>query len=374
MPRQARILLQFLAVAVLSALLTGCWNLEEIENRAFVLGIGFDLTSEGDVECTIQTPRPQALNFARGQSTGSSAEQFMTLSARGPTPWQALANLSKITSRKLYLGHLQTVIIGEDLARQGIGGVVDGLMRHPVANRRARVFLAHRARDILAQPTPAELLPTLYFVTFFTAKASEDFTADVPLWRVWHDLLMPARAAYLPTVGLSQEQFRLQGFALLFDNRLIDRLDGNACRGLKLARGEVRTGNLTTQARGQTYTVRILGSRRWITAAWWEEDEAHLQLGLRVFGTLTENEQLGTPVTPEIYAALEEAVATQVRAEVETAIKAAQAAKADVFDFGEYMRVADPRRWDPKRWPDKFRTAVVKVVVEVRIENSGILD
>ncbi|MCL5677342.1 MAG: Ger(x)C family spore germination protein, partial [Firmicutes bacterium] len=303
-----------------------------------------------------------------------STEQVLTLSARGPTPGRALANLSKITSRKLYLGHLQAVVIGEDLARQGIGGVIDGLMRDPVANRRARVFLAHRARDILAQPTPGELLPTLYFMTFFTAKASEDFTADVPLWRIWHDLLMPARAAYLPTVGSSQGQFQLQGLALLSDNRLVDRLDGNVCRGLKLARGEVRTGNLTIKAGGQTYTVRILGSRRWITAAWWEEDEAHLQLGLRVFGTLTENGQLGTPVTSKVYAALEEAVAAQVRTEAEAAIKVAQAAGADVFNFGEYMRVADPRRWDPRRWPDKFRTAVVKVVVEVRIENSGILD
>ncbi|MCL5676438.1 MAG: Ger(x)C family spore germination protein, partial [Firmicutes bacterium] len=117
MPRPARIFLRFIAVTVLSALLTGCWNLEEIENRAFVLGIGFDLTPEGEVECTIQTPRPQALNFARSQSTGSSTEQFLTLSARGPTPGRALANLSKITSRKLYLGHLQAVVIGEDLAR-----------------------------------------------------------------------------------------------------------------------------------------------------------------------------------------------------------------------------------------------------------------
>lgn len=364
-----------LTTAVLAVIfLTGCWNLEEIENRSFVLGVGFDLAPEGQVQCTVQLPRPQALNFARGQSPVSPQERFVSITATGATPWDALAQINKMTSRHLYVGHLQVIVIGEEMARQGINPVIDGLQRYAVINRRAVVVLARNARQIMEAPAHGELTPAMYFQTFFSAKPTPESTEDVPIWRVRHDLLMPAHSAHIPWVTLADGHFRLEGFGLVVNGRLSGELPGAQARGLTMARGQVRDGSFALKTDDRSVTVRVQKVGRRLTGTWWGEGKAHIRLSLDVRGPLVENDQLGLAIPPDLLARFEAQLADQVREEVMNAISIAQKSGADVFNFGEYMRIADPYDWNPDRWSEKFRTADIQVSVRARIDRTGMFE
>lgn len=354
--------------------LTGCWNLEEIENRSFVLGVGFDLTPEGQVQCTVQLPRPQALNFARGQSPVAPQEQFSSITATGATPWDALAQINKITSRHLYLGHLQVIVVGEEMARQGINPVIDGLQRYAVINRRAAVVLARNARQIMEAPVRGELTPAMYFQTFFSSKPTPESTENVPIWRVRHDLLMPAHAAHIPRVTLADGQFRLEGFGLIANGRLSGDLPGAQARGLALARGQVRDGSFALKTGDRSVTVRVQKVGRRLTGTWWDGGEAHIRLSLDVHGQIEENDQLGLAIPPDLYTRFEAKLANQVKEEAMNAIAVAQKSGADVFNFGEYMRIADPYDWNPDSWAEKFRTADIQVSARARIDRTGMFE
>ncbi|MGE5590968.1 MAG: Ger(x)C family spore germination protein [Bacillota bacterium] len=286
MPNPVRWVALFTAAILAVVFLTGCWNLEEIENRAFVLGVGFDLTPEGQVQCTAQMPRPQALTFARGQSPASPQEQYVSITAVGATPWDALAQINKMVSRHLYLGHLQVIVIGEKMARQGIDPVIDGLQRYAVINRRAVVSLAQNPRAILEAPARGELTPAMYFHTFFSAKPTPESTESMPIWRVRHDLLMPAQAAEIPRVTLADGQFRLEGFGLFARGRLSAELSGGEARGLMMARGLARDGSFALKTGDRSVTVRAQKVGRRTTGAWWDEGQAHIRLELKVRGQI----------------------------------------------------------------------------------------
>lgn len=314
------------------------------------------------------------LGFARGQSPVAPQEQFLSITATGATPWDALAQIDKITSRHLYLGHLQVIVVGEEMARRNINPVIDGLQRYAVINRGAVVVLASNARQILEAPVRGELTPAMYFQTFFSAKPTPESTENVPLWRVRHDLLMPAHAAHIPRVTLADVLFRLEGFGLIANGRLTGELLGAQARGLALARGRVREGSVALTSDDRSVTIRIEKVGRRLTGARWDGGEAHIRLSLDVRGQIEENDQLGLAVSPDQLARFEAIWADQVKQEAMNAISVAQKSGADVFNFDEYMRLADPRGWNPDRWAEKFRTADIQVSVRARIDRTGMFE
>lgn len=358
-------------MAAISLLLTGCWDLEEIENRAFVLAVGFDRTEDGQVECTVQLPRPQALNYARGQSPSAPTEQFIVTSAKGPSAWEALLEVDKQTARRVYLGHLQAVVLGEDLARDGTGPVLDALMRHARINRQARVFVAANAGQIIRQPVLGELLPALYFSSFYDSHGNEEDTAELRLWRAWHEVTMPLQSCFIPFVNVREDQFRFEGIGLVARGKLAGRLDHGAARGFNWLRGTLSSGSVAVQAAGRGFTVHTCSTHRRVSEAWWDGDTPHMAIRIRVAGDLAENSGMTGATVPEVWAQIERAEAAVVKDEAEQALRSMQQAGADSLELGEFMRVADPRGWDLEKWNAGFPKAEITITTEFTLENTG---
>ncbi|MHB9143724.1 MAG: Ger(x)C family spore germination protein [Symbiobacteriia bacterium] len=355
----------------LSLLLTGCWDLEEIENRGVVLAIGFDLTQDGKVEATIQLPRPQALNFARGQNPSTPGEQFIITSAQGETAWDALAHADQQTSRRLYLGHVQAVVIGEDLARRGFYGILDALMRHAKISRQARVLIAQKASGIIRQPVVGELLPAFYFAAFYESQSNTESSADVRLWRAWHDMTMPGGCYYIPRISVDQNQFKLEGIELIGHRQLVGQLDGKTARGFNWLRGAVKSGSIVVEVMGQPYTLHLVRNTRHVPEAGWGGGTPYITFNARVTAALADNEGTRDATDPEVWAGIERALAEEVKAEAEAAIRAMQQAGADSLDIGEYVRAADPVHWDPQKWLEIYPKTQVTIHVDATLRNTG---
>ena len=360
-----------LFAVALSLLLSGCWDLEEIENRGVALAIGFDLTQDGKVEATVQLPRPQALNYARGQNPSTPGEQFIISSAPGETAWDALMQVDKQTSRKLYLGHLQAVVIGEDLARSGFYGVLDALIRHAKISRQARVLIAQKAGDIIRQPVVGELLPAFYFSAFYESQSNTESTADVRLWRAWHDLAMPGQSSYIPHISVDQNQFKLEGIELIGHRQLVGQLDGKTARGFNWLRGAVKSGSLVVEVMGQPYTLHLVRNTRHVPEAGWGGGTPYITFNVRVTAAVAENEGMRDATDPEVWAGIERALAEKVKAEAQQAIRTMQQAGADSLNLGEYVRAADPTHWDLQKWLEKYPEAQVTIHVDATLRNTG---
>lgn len=362
-----------LALTAISLLLTGCWDLEEIEHRTFVMAVGFDRTEDGKIECTVQYPRPQALNFARGQNPSSPSEQFVTISATGTSAWEALMEVNEQTAGRVYLGQLQALILGENLARDGIGPVMDGLMRHARVNRRARVLVAADAGQIIRQPIPGQLLPSIFFCDFYDSDGNQEETAELIVWRAWLEVAAPLESGFIPYVKLRAGQFQLDGIGLIRDGKLVARLDDAAARGFNWLRGDVKSGEIVARAADRQFTVRNQRSRRRLTEAWWDGDIPHITIQIRATGDLSESTSMTGSSSPGTRQQIEQAVEAEIQSETEQALKTMLQAGADSLKLGEYMRVADPRGWNLERWKAAFPKANITVTVDFTLGNTGVL-
>ena len=92
-------------IALLTAvalLLRGCGQLTQVENLAFVILFGVDLTDDGQIEVVAQIPK---ITGSKGEedSGGSSSSDNLVYAANGADFLTALTNLNWAVPRRLDL-------------------------------------------------------------------------------------------------------------------------------------------------------------------------------------------------------------------------------------------------------------------------------
>ncbi len=137
-------------------LFTGCFNYRELNEIAIASALGLDKTSDGYI-VTIQV-----MNTKKASETGTSNDQpkFITFTTTGVTLQDAIRKSILDSSRRIYPNHVQTLIIGEDLAKSGISDVLDMFFRSVEFRKQTSVLIAKdsTAEEILNIVTPLESL------------------------------------------------------------------------------------------------------------------------------------------------------------------------------------------------------------------------
>lgn len=110
-PMVKRLASVFLLCALL---LSGCSESNEVENLAYVLILGLDLTDDGQIRVCAQIPKITGKDDASG---GSGDGSELVFSAEGGSFPEALSRLEWIVPRRLDLSQLQLVIVSEKMAR-----------------------------------------------------------------------------------------------------------------------------------------------------------------------------------------------------------------------------------------------------------------
>ncbi|MBY0013360.1 Ger(x)C family spore germination protein [Paenibacillus typhae] len=117
-----------LPLMLISMLLSGCWERQELNELAFVLALGIDKADEG-YKITMQVVIPSAISSQSGGGAGSGGVPVASYSFTASTIYEALRKFNMTVSRSAYMGHIRVLVIGEPLAREGVGPTLDVLKR-----------------------------------------------------------------------------------------------------------------------------------------------------------------------------------------------------------------------------------------------------
>lgn len=184
-------LLLFLSLAA-----TGCWDREEPEDLAFVIALGVDPAPKDQVLVTVQIALPKRLAGAgaaggggggggEGPSPVSSGTTFI-LSVVNPSIISALDVINTNIGRKISLQHNRVLVVGEEMARQGISRYIAALssfreVRHSTylitTRGRAAEFIRANAPFIEANPVKyiEEIATSHYFSGFLPSSQYHTF-------------------------------------------------------------------------------------------------------------------------------------------------------------------------------------------------------
>ncbi|HWI65287.1 MAG TPA: Ger(x)C family spore germination protein [Symbiobacteriaceae bacterium] len=367
---------------LLLLVLSGCWSRVELNDLGIVSEVGLDRTGDGQIRVAagIVVPGRVGTPGSVGGSRPFAEAPVAVMTETGADVMEALTRLQYRVPRRLYWGHLQVVILGEDVARAGMGPLLDFWTRH----RRPRlsgyvVAVRGEALQFLQAKPLLRRLPGDALKEILRSPVGVEIT----LIDVVRALSSGMQDPLLPSFGVGRAYVRegaptsenvLTGAALFREDRLIGWLDQRQLRDLQWLRGEVRTGTITIDL-GQEGRISLEAYRVK------SELEPRLQ-GNQLVATLRAEVEadLGESTTridlsrTEAVQRMERMAGKAIETRLqETFARLAREEQVDPMGLMLRLRRSDPASWARirGRWRDVLGRATLRVESQIYIRRTG---
>lgn len=124
-----------------SVFLSGCWDLVEIKDRAIITAFGIDKSDmDGKITFTLQTIIPSRISTPM-KTSPEMKPSVRVVSKTTDSFADAIREYAKQAERRTYLMQNRIIIIGEDMAKEGLTPAMDFFMRHPDSFQGAWVLI-----------------------------------------------------------------------------------------------------------------------------------------------------------------------------------------------------------------------------------------
>ncbi len=199
-------------VALLLFSCTGCWDRKELNQISVCTMIGFDRVVRNGKPLILMSVLSLKLNAGLtaggagvgGGITNTPSSLGVIDSAEGETAGDALRNMSLRSPRVIFLGHAEMVIVGEDLARDGIQQVIDFCDRNKDIRYQADVAVCQgSALEALESQPEFEALNSVEILKIIRSSSRRSSkTVPANLLHVIYALITPGKDAAMPRMVL----------------------------------------------------------------------------------------------------------------------------------------------------------------------------
>jgi spore germination protein KC len=235
------------AIVIAAFGVAGCGK-RELNELAIVTAVGLDEGKKpGTTRITAQIVRPADARGQTGAPAGATGQPIYSVSAEGRTIFEAIRNLARFSSRRVYWAHNYIVVMNEKYAKAGIKDMIDFFTRNPELRMNTWVAVTpDPASKIVSTITglevvPGEALNRLFYLS--QASAESPRTNMMRLEEVFLDRSAQPVLARLslkkrgisnkkPEEHGSLEQVELSGAAIFDEDRMIGWLSPRQTKGL----------------------------------------------------------------------------------------------------------------------------------------------
>lgn len=370
---------------ILSAILltTGCWNRKELDHLAIVAAVGVDKGEDQKIKLTVQVIKPGALKSPSEGGSGKEKGAWIVKSS-GNTIFEAVRNFVEKSGRKLFWPHTMVMVIGENMAKDGILSVIDWFIRdHEMRLLTWVLVTPGEASEIISGDSGLEQIPASHLERMIKDSGALSKSVAVNLLNVTNMLTSQSSHPVIGRItknksGQDEEELLLKGAGVFRKDRLIGWLNPLETRGYLWIKGKVKSGVITTSCPKQPdklISLEIIRSNSKI--------KPRLEMGMLKYTIEVDvNSNLGEQMciedlaNPEMIAVLEDEQRQAVEKEIVALIRKAQEEyKLDILGLGEATMREFPEEWNKvkERWEEEFPQAEVEVKVNSRLSLTGML-
>ncbi|MEC1424235.1 Ger(x)C family spore germination protein [Bacillus subtilis] len=362
-------------------LLTGCWDRTEINDIAFVVSSAIDKKKD-QYRVAMQIPLVGQLGGQTGGGGGTAGSKTWYVdSASGTTIREANNKLQTSLSRTINTSHRRTVIIGEDMARDGVAPVFDILTRNP-QNRLTALILVSRgeARDILntdvqLEQFPAEMIRELAIIAT---------SRPVFLSRFMSDLVEIGSDPYAPVIsasktkpgGKGKSNLKIDGLAIFKKDRLMDIFKDEHMTAALMLLNQARQPEFIVDLPNQMgqASIQLQKSNASFHAAE-KNGKLSMTIEIRAKGIIMENQSTYETRENDQYYIIQKALNRTIKKDVTSTVHRLQKLKADPAGFQDrtIRSTATTKNLLKKEWEEVYKDMEVHVVPIVTIEQGGVL-
>ena len=382
---------------------SGCWDQREPDLLGIVDVLAFDYEPEmGTFKVIALVANPTAGPGADEQNgNGQGGGAFWVVEAAGKTVFEAIKSLDILSTRKLVYTHVEVIVFSEELAKRGIGPVLDFIDRE----RQSRLIsiplvVQGDVRQFLETSFPLEELGGQAITRQMESVRIERSVVPeiVSIRLLFHHLSAPGQELILPRGKVltevdkndgaeegeadSQEHgqvnpIELSGAALFNGDKLVGFMDEKETSGHQLITGNIQRATVVLPcpvSEGDFLAVEVFDFIRTIEPVI-DEERVRIKLTLKAEGRI-QDFSCPTPVLDESFIeSLNSRFAAEIEKRMKASLEKARQTGSDVFGLGNLVYRTRYPQWQAieQAWPQIFSTLEVDLDVEAVIRRHGLI-
>ncbi|MFD2116723.1 Ger(x)C family spore germination protein [Paenibacillus yanchengensis] len=378
---------------LLSVVLTSCWNKDELNDLAIVIGLGLDKKGD-EIEITVQVVDPTQV--ASKTSASSGFTPVVLYSSTGKSVPDAVGRLTEKLPRKIYFAQLWVVIISEQIGKEeGVLHLIDFLERNPDFRNDFYFAVAHKvsAKQLLSVITSLDRIPAKNM--FQKIKIAQEKWSPVSakhLDDMLNDLLLPGKELVLNSFSISGDMKKgaslknleeignetnilLNGLAVFKDDKLIGLLNESESRGYSILTNQLHQtiSVLDCEDGNGVITLQTLRSKSKIKANKKADGRFQIEVPVRVEADVISSECSFTLTAAETLTKIEEMTGKKLISNTNKMIQRTKKLNSDIVGFGAAIRRAYPDDWKKiqETGENYYKQLEIKVIPEIHIRRIG---
>ena len=370
---------------------SGCWDSAEINEVTVITGIAIDRGETGKYRMSVESLNTGEIN---PKTRGNSAPTVV-FDLEGDSVADLAFKMNAGITRKMLYSHMQTVIIGDKIAREGVLAFFDFLERSREIRSDFNIVIADGvpASDLLKVTFPIQRSPALKIGTQERTLIKEWGETSGTLRDIISDLssmgsepvvtLMSIRGN--PSSGIKNENMQqvepgamveLTGLAIFRDGKYVGKLSVDEGIYLLWAKGKIkRTSIVISCGPEKSFNVRVDRSKT-STKARVENGKPHFDIMVHFEGRIEGtgcDEDLNKAGT---YEKFEKLTSEVVEERMEEIIERLQHEyRTDVLGLGEQLERQDYRSFKMMKdqWNEHFSRSDIHITVKTQLRRTGLM-
>lgn len=372
---------------------SGCWNRRELNELAISVGEGIDKDKEGKYKISTQIVIPAGVASKTGNAPSDLPVRLFT--GTEDSIFEAMREITTKSPRPIYHSHLRILVIGESLAKEGIGEVLDMFFRDHEYRTDFYIVIAKNtsAENILSILTSIEKIPANNMVSSLeTSEKTWAPSTAVTLDELIQVLVTEGKNPVLtgieiigdPKSGHTQQNLetidptaylKYSGLAVIKNDKMVGWLNQEESKGYNFIMDNVKNtvSDVTCPKEGK-FNFEIIRSKTEVKAKL-ENETPKIEISIKSEGNVGEVKCDIDLTKQQTITELEKAIEKDFINLVETAIKKVKEDySTDIFGFGDAVHRADAKAWKTLKsdWNEKhFSDLEVSVKADVKIRRLG---
>lgn len=373
---------------IIAITLTGCGGYEELNNLSIVTAVAFDKTDD------VYELSFLIANSPKAQTSAKEGEAKTTVyTGKGKTIAEASKDIEQIVPKQIYLGHINVVVISEDIAEDGFLKIADWLLRNPQTRKKFYLLQAKdvSAKNILKIVSPLESFPSQSIATLIESNSeTKSIATSITYSNFIAQILEKGYDPVLPSITIKgdveegsneknlettePESYLVLGPLAIYKG---DKLEGFSNEkeswAINVLKNEAKEVNYNVKYQNQDVSIETSSLKSDIKIT----DKNNIEITISGVGDIYNiNNQIDIQNYKEINK-IEKTWSKSLKKDLSKVVKKVQSKyKADIFGFGNLIYKNDPKTWEKleKEWNSKyFPNLNVKIKTNLKISATGSL-
>ena len=373
---------------IITITLTGCGGYEELNNLSIVTAVAFDKTDD------VYELSFLIANSPKAQTSSKEGEAKTTVyTGKGKTIAEASKDIEQIVPKQIYLGHINVVVISEDIAEDGFLKIADWLLRNPQTRKKFYLLQAKdvSAKNILKIVSPLESFPSQSIATLIESNSeTKSIATSITYSNFIAQILEKGYDPVLPSITIKgdveegsneknlettePESYLVLGPLAIYKG---DKLEGFSNEkeswAINVLKNEAKEVNYNVKYQNQDISIETSSLKSDIKII----DENNIEITISGVGDIYNiNNQIDIQNYKEINK-IEKVWSKSLKKDLSKVVKKVQSKyKADIFGFGNLIYKNNPKTWEKleKEWNSKyFPNLNVKIKTNLKISATGSL-